>query len=73
MVAGRCKSAWSFCTFSTAVPRETPGTRLKEMVTDGNWPTWEMLIGPRLRVSLATALKGTRFGMPLVSVNELLM
>jgi len=41
MVAGMCKSVWSFCTRSTAVPKETPGTRLKEMVTDGNWPTWE--------------------------------
>ena len=64
---------FNFVNRSTAVPRETPGARLKEMVTDGNWPTCEMLVGPRSRVSLATALNGINLGAPLVSVNELVM
>jgi hypothetical protein len=30
---------------STASPRATPGGRLNEIVTDGNWPEWLMLRG----------------------------
>ena len=56
-----------------AVPSETFGGRLKEMVTAGNWPTCEMLVAPIVRVSLAQALKGTSLGMPLVPVNVLVM
>ena len=55
------------------MPSETPGARLKEMVTDGNWPTCEMLVGPMLRVNFATALNGISLAMPLVSVTELVM
>ena len=73
MVAGKCKSASTRCNCSTAVPSDMPGARLKEMVTAGNWPTWEILIGPKLRVSFATALKGISLGEPLVSALELVM
>ena len=73
MVAGRCMSLSIFCNLFTAVPSETPGARLKEMVTDGNWPTCEMLVGPTVRVNFATALKGINLGTPLVPVAELVM
>ena len=43
----------------TASPSATPGLRLKEMVTAGSWPRWLTVSGPTVRVSLATAFRGT--------------
>src|SRR5438552_18458003 len=42
----------------TASPNATPGLRLNEIVTDGNWPVWLTLSGPTLVVTLATVLSG---------------
>src|SRR3970282_2295155 len=47
-------------TAATAWPRDTPGWRLKEMVTDGSWPRWFTRRGPTPGVIVATAFKGTR-------------
>src|SRR3972149_1308902 len=43
-----------------AGPREIPGWRLKEMVTEGSWPRWFTRRGPTPGVIVATAFKGTR-------------
>ena len=57
MVAGR--SAVRVLTWLTASPSDTPGLRLKEIVTDGSWPEWLIVIGPVPFVMLDTALSGT--------------
>src|SRR3954470_12696621 len=40
IVAGRLIRVSASLIASTAWPRATPGGRLKEIVTDGNWPEW---------------------------------
>jgi hypothetical protein len=45
MVAGSRISVSASWIASTACPSATPAGRLKEMVTDGNWPEWLMLRG----------------------------
>ena len=62
---GQVQVALDFLQLVHGGAQSTPGGRLKEMVTAGNWPACEMVAGPRLRVSLATALKGMSFGWPL--------
>src|SRR6266704_2487840 len=48
------------CTSATAVPMETPGFRLNEMVTEGSCPEWLTVSGPTLEPSVARDASGTR-------------
>src|SRR3989304_6898139 len=59
MEAGSVTRA-TLSTAATACPREIPGWRLKEMVTEGSWPRWFTRRGPTPGVIGATAVKGTR-------------
>ena len=43
---------------SIAWPMEIPGLRLKEMVTEGNWPVWVIDSGPVASVSFTSSRKG---------------
>ena len=45
--------------FSTAWPSATPGARLNDSVTAGNWPWWLTVSGATLVVKWATVLSGT--------------
>src|SRR6266436_8594492 len=57
IVDGRvCRAA--FCTSFTAAPRDTPGGRLNERVTDGSWPLWFTLRGPTSFDAEATEVSG---------------
>src|SRR6185437_9265457 len=47
------------CTSAVAAPRDTPGRRLNDRVTDGSWPEWLTLSAPAVCDTLATALSGT--------------
>src|SRR4030066_2372822 len=47
-------------TAATACPKEMPGWRLKERVTEGSWPRWFTRRGPTPGVIVTTAFKGTR-------------
>ena len=38
MVAGKPMESWTLSMACVACPREIPGARLNEIVTDGNWP-----------------------------------
>ena len=58
MVAGNVARA-SFSTSSVAGPRDTPGARLNESVTDGTWPEWLTVIGPTPALIRATESSGT--------------
>src|SRR5580700_10465392 len=58
MLVGRTVRA-SFVMASIAVPSETPGERLKEIVTEGSCPEWLTVTGPTAVANLATALNGT--------------
>ena len=52
----------SFCTFSTAVmalPSAPFSARLKETVTDGNWPWWVIESGSVVFSKWVKALSGT--------------
>jgi hypothetical protein len=49
---------------STASPSETPGSRLKESVTDGSWPWWLTVSAWVLRLMRATVSTGT--SLPLL-------
>src|SRR5215469_369596 len=57
-VAGTSVRAIWFISF-TASPSGTPGFKLKDTVTAGNWPRWLTVRGPRVRVSLATSSSWT--------------
>ena len=46
MEIGSVESA-SACTSSTAWPIATPRARSNERVTDGSWPVWLIVSGPR--------------------------
>src|SRR6266851_1270417 len=46
---------WIFC---TASPSATPGARLNDTVTAGNWPWWLTVSGAVLLVKRATVLIG---------------
>ena len=48
-----------FSIASTASPSAYRGARLKDSVTDGNWPWWLMVSGATFSVKRATALSGT--------------
>jgi hypothetical protein len=50
-------SAWLIA--ATASLKATPGARLKEIVTAGNWPSWFTARGAILFSKWATALSGT--------------
>src|SRR5205085_682818 len=52
-----CRAA--FWTSFTAAPRETPGGRLNDSVTDGNCPLWFTLNGPTSLDADATDVSGT--------------
>src|SRR3989442_15221692 len=56
--SGSIPCATSFTSF-TAWPRETPGLRLKEIVTAGSGPRWQRVRGQRDRFILDTAHSGT--------------
>src|SRR5689334_4074746 len=58
MVMGRRSSRITRSMLFTAPPRDSPGFRLNETVTDGNWPVWFTLNGPTVRCSFATASSG---------------
>ena len=40
MVAGRPISCWALSMAVDGVAQRTPGGRLNEIVTEGNWPWW---------------------------------
>src|SRR5258705_7209910 len=44
---------------ATASPTDTPGARLKDSMTAGNWPRWATEIGPTPLLTSATVLSGT--------------
>src|SRR5579864_8635429 len=46
-------------TRASAGPRNTPGARPKDTVTDGNWPKWLTAWGPTTSVACASVSKGT--------------
>src|SRR5215469_14632333 len=58
-VGGTLREVSSAWILSTAWPRETPGARLKERVTAGNWPSWLTESGSTLGVKWASALSST--------------
>src|SRR3546814_20154727 len=61
-VCGMFIDACAFWIALTACPSATPGARLNEMVTAGNWPWWLMDKYPVFDVSTVTKLdKGTCF------------
>ena len=51
-------------------PSETPGCRLKEMVTAGNWPRWATVSGPTPVRSFATAESGTSLPVADADVQQ---
>ncbi len=57
-VAGSRSSSTACLILSTASPRATPGLRLKDRVTEGSWPVWLMVSGPRLLVQGGHAVQG---------------
>ena len=56
--ACRCASCASWMAV-TASPSDSPGARLNEIVTAGNWPWWLMASGAVVVVSCTIALSGT--------------
>jgi hypothetical protein len=60
-----CSLAFQGLDASTASPSETPGSRLKEIVTEGNWPWWLTVRAWVLRLMRATVSSGT--SLPLLA------
>ena len=58
ILAGRVWRAVCW-TRATASPRDTPGARLKEIVTEGSCPEWLMVSGPVPGVTAARLASGT--------------
>src|SRR6202035_5333269 len=68
-LAGICKRACVRLTASTACPSEEPSATLKDTVTTGNWPWWEMVSGEGFISKRVNAERGTGVGMVLVEAE----
>ena len=57
--SGMPRAAVASFTAETASPSETPGARLNDSVTTGNWPWWLIESGAVVSVTRVTVRSGT--------------